>query len=353
MKSGLISVVLPIYNVEKYLDRCVNSIVCQTYKDLEIILVDDGSSDRCPEKCDEWAKKDERIRVIHKKNAGLGYARNTGIENASGEYICFFDSDDFIKEDTIEKVYAIAREHNCDIVLFGHYEVNEQGKIIETYIPESKNQIYEGSEIQNQFLPNLISDDPVTGECSNLRMSAWSSLYSMQMILKYDWKFVSEREIISEDVYSLLRLYKYVNKIGIISEAFYFHCENVLSLTHIYEENRFHRLKQFYFDCLDVCEELEYNEQIRQRLVYPFISYTIATMKMIVAADMDKKEKKRILKNIIDDKVIQNMLDDLELSKEKKTRKIFLILIKKKMYDCCYILLKIKVKAKTLGIKSE
>lgn len=84
-----ISVVLPIYNVEKYLNRCLKSVVNQTYKNIEIILVDDGSTDQCPELCEEWSRKDKRIKVIHKENAGLGMARNTGIENATGKYICF------------------------------------------------------------------------------------------------------------------------------------------------------------------------------------------------------------------------------------------------------------------------
>ena len=105
MIQGLVSVVLPIYNVEKYLDRCIESVVGQTYKNLEIILVDDESPDGCPKKCEDWAKRDKRIKVIHKENAGLGYARNTGIENATGEYICFFDSDDYVEKDTIEKAY--------------------------------------------------------------------------------------------------------------------------------------------------------------------------------------------------------------------------------------------------------
>ena len=96
------SIVVPIYNVEKYLDRCIKSIVSQTYGNLEILLVDDGSPDDCPRVCDEWAEKDSRIKVVHKLNAGLGYARNTGIENATGKYICFFDSDDYIEPDTID-----------------------------------------------------------------------------------------------------------------------------------------------------------------------------------------------------------------------------------------------------------
>ena len=96
MSSPLVTIVVPIYNVEKYLTRCVDSIINQTYQNLEIILVDDGSPDNCPRICDEYAKKDHRIKVIHKINAGLGMARNTGIENATGKYICFFDSDDYI-----------------------------------------------------------------------------------------------------------------------------------------------------------------------------------------------------------------------------------------------------------------
>ena len=130
MELGLVSIVLPVYNVEKYLDRCIESVVGQTYSNLEIILVDDGSPDRCPQKCEEWAKRDKRIKVIHKANSGLGYARNTGIEYASGEYICFFDSDDYVAQDTIEKAYATAKTSNSDMVLFGHYDVDAQGKIM-------------------------------------------------------------------------------------------------------------------------------------------------------------------------------------------------------------------------------
>ena len=103
-EKPLISVIVPIFNVEEYLDECVESILAQTYTNLEIILVDDGSPDKCPYKCDEWAKKDERVKVIHKKNGGLSSARNAGIELATGDYIGFVDSDDFIATDMYEKL---------------------------------------------------------------------------------------------------------------------------------------------------------------------------------------------------------------------------------------------------------
>ena len=98
----LVSVIIPIYNVELYLDRCIKSVVDQSYENIEIILVDDGSTDLCPQICDDWAEKDKKIRVIHKENGGLSDARNIGIETAQGAYLGFVDSDDVIDPDLIE-----------------------------------------------------------------------------------------------------------------------------------------------------------------------------------------------------------------------------------------------------------
>lgn len=110
----LISVIVPVYKVEPYLDRCVQSIVDQTYTNLEIILVDDGSPDRCPQMCDEWAKRDSRIRVIHKENGGLSDARNAGMAIAAGEYIAFVDSDDWLSPAFMEKLHTAVVVNDCD-----------------------------------------------------------------------------------------------------------------------------------------------------------------------------------------------------------------------------------------------
>lgn len=114
-EAPLISVIVPVYKVERYLDRCVQSIVDQTYKNLEIILVDDGSPDNCPAMCDAWAEKDRRVRVIHKENGGVASARNVGIENTGGGYICFVDSDDWIEKNTIKILYDQLLNHGADI----------------------------------------------------------------------------------------------------------------------------------------------------------------------------------------------------------------------------------------------
>lgn len=106
MKDDLISVIVPVYNVEKYLHKCINSILNQTYKNLEIILIDDGSTDNSGKICDEYALKDNRIKVIHKENGGLSSARNAGLDICSGDYIGFVDSDDYIAEDMYEYLYV-------------------------------------------------------------------------------------------------------------------------------------------------------------------------------------------------------------------------------------------------------
>lgn len=114
-----ISVIVPVYKVEKYLDRCVRSVLAQTFRDFELILVDDGSPDSCPQMCDDWAKKDSRIRVIHQNNQGLSAARNTGIRAASGEYINFIDSDDWVSATMLSDLYRLLIKYDADISVCG------------------------------------------------------------------------------------------------------------------------------------------------------------------------------------------------------------------------------------------
>lgn len=125
-----VSVIVPVYNVEKYLDKCIKSIINQSYKDIEIILVDDGSTDSSPKICDDYAKNDKRIKVIHKENGGLSSARNAGIEIASGDLLSFIDSDDSIEPDLYEKVFSYYNDN--DIVVFGIERDYPNGKIIKT-----------------------------------------------------------------------------------------------------------------------------------------------------------------------------------------------------------------------------
>lgn len=126
----VVSIIVPVYKVEAYLDECIESIVSQTYTNVEIILVDDGSPDRCPEMCDEWARKDERINVIHQLNQGLSGARNVGIAKSKGQYLAFVDSDDYIDCHMIEYSMNAFGKSNADIVVFDLSRVSEQGEFL-------------------------------------------------------------------------------------------------------------------------------------------------------------------------------------------------------------------------------
>lgn len=128
-KLSLISVIVPIYKVQDYLKECIESIINQTYSDIEVILVDDGSPDRCPQMCDEWAKRDYRIRVVHKKNGGLSSARNAGLDVAKGEYISFVDSDDFICKDALENLYNRIKDDKSIGIISGLIYRYQDGSI--------------------------------------------------------------------------------------------------------------------------------------------------------------------------------------------------------------------------------
>ncbi len=157
MQSGdtvaKISVIVPVYNVEKIIDFCVNSIVSQTLQDLEIILVDDGSKDFSGAKCDEWAAKDSRITVFHQENAGQCAARNVGIENCHGEYIMFVDSDDTVNKDICRKLYNCATEHDADLSRCSYVCFSEYGKEVDTSdVDTGEVKVYTSREAMNNFV---------------------------------------------------------------------------------------------------------------------------------------------------------------------------------------------------------
>lgn len=340
--NGLITIVVPVYNVEKYLERCVNSIVNQTYQNLEIILVDDGSPDHCPEMCEEFAKKDSRIRVIHKQNAGLGMARNTGIDHASGEYIYFVDSDDYIALNTIELCYQLARKTNADIVTFGYSDVGSDGRIHRVTIPKVEREVYAGEEVQKVFLQNLIAPDIETGKTTNLTMTAWASFFSMRLIHKTQWRFVSEREIISEDYFSQLCLYRHVDKVAVLPESLYFYCENSTSLTHVYKRDRLEKNTCFYKRCIEVCDKLGYPQGVKNRIGYAYASNLIGAMKIIAQGQCSSAEKKRYLNEIFKEPTFRLVLSEMNLKHEKKTRKILLYAIRWRLFAVSRLLVMLK-----------
>lgn len=342
MKNILFSIVVSIYNIERYIERCINSIINQTYSNLEIILIDDGSTDMSGEFCDSFAKMDNRIKVIHKKNEGLGMARNTGLNVASGEYICFFDGDDYIDLDTFNILNNYLNEKPVDITIFGWNDLNKKNVITRKVIPNANKKYFYNEEILEQILPQLIYGTSNKYNIENLMMSAWSSCYSLNLIKENDWKFTSEREVISEDVYSLLGLYKNVKSVGLINKALYFYCTNETSLTHIFRKDRFDKIKDFYYKSKSLCEANNYSEEIINRLKYPFFSFSIAALKQYILFNKDNKEKKIYLKNMLNDLTFQGCIKNINYNNSLKKR-ILIKNMKNKNYNFVYLLIKMNL----------
>lgn len=167
-EQDLISVIVPIYGVEEYLQQCVNSIINQTYKNLEIILVDDGSPDNCPEICDCFAKEDDRIKVIHKKNGGLSDARNAGIECAKGKYFAFVDSDDWIESTMIENLLCCCRKFGVKLASCARYITD--GSSISAIAFRGSEKVYSAENALNEILSGATID-----------VAAWDKLYAREL----------------------------------------------------------------------------------------------------------------------------------------------------------------------------
>lgn len=170
----LISIIVPVYNVEKYINTCVESILKQTYRDLEIILVDDGSTDASGELCDELAKMDSRIVVMHKENGGLSDTRNAGLDCATGEWIMFVDSDDFIHPDTVKLSLEIAQKNQSDLLAFGYMYVDEQCDYVQTTLGYVNETVYTEDQLLRAFAKQ---DTGSVMACNKLyRKSIWEEI---------------------------------------------------------------------------------------------------------------------------------------------------------------------------------
>ena len=336
---GLVSIVIPVYNVEKYLDRCLNSIVNQTYENIEILLIDDESPDSCPFLCEEWKKKDSRIRVIHKKNQGLGFARNTGIENAKGEYICFVDSDDYVDVNTIKECYVNAKKYHADVVIFGGCKVDNNGNIYESKKPCNSLRIYDGENVSNRLVSSMIGVGYYNHEKIVGALSCCDLMISTELINKYNWRLVSEREIISEDCYSLLDLYSHVNKAVVVPEIFYYYCQNSMSLTKKYRNDRYEKILEFYERTVSLCNQCGYPEIVVKGVNSICFAYYIGLLKTIINSDMSKNEKKTEFKKVALSKGVHQIFKNWDYDKQRNSWKLMSILIRLRLTNLLYFML--------------
>ena len=214
MHNYSISVIVPIYKVENYLNRCVESIVHQTYHNLEIILVDDGSPDSCPRLCDEWAKKDSRVKVIHKKNGGLSDARNAGMQVATGEYISFIDSDDDIALDFFESLLSVMLKEDSDIAECSVVKFYEDGRM-EEFSDDMAVSTFE----TEAALSGLIAENP-------FHQHVWNKLYKTELVRDIPYAVGK----LNEDEFWTYQVFVRAKKVSKINKTMYYYFQRSSSI---------------------------------------------------------------------------------------------------------------------------
>ena len=226
MTTPLISVIVPVYRVEEYLERCVKSILSQTYENLEVILVDDGSPDQCPAICDACAEKDARVKVIHQENKGLSGARNAGIDAASGEYLAFVDSDDYVSPHFIEELYQLLQDTGCAIGQCRFSYVKGDGLVEEG---DSAFCIYRGESLMEQLYG--------PEEKATCFVVAWNKLYRAELFKETGIRYPEGR--IHEDEATTYRLFHEAKKLAFLDRELYgYYTENGGSITSVFSAKR-------------------------------------------------------------------------------------------------------------------
>ncbi|MGN0245888.1 MAG: glycosyltransferase family 2 protein [Lachnospiraceae bacterium] len=251
-----ISIIVPVYNVEKYLSRCIQSILCQTFSDFELILVDDGSKDHSRAICEEFSKRDSRISVIHKENGGVASARNAALRIAVGQYVMFCDSDDYVSPDWVQQLYSVVCSYANAFVNCNAWTVASDGNMVLRCDVENPNKIIRMNSYFDLYVSSLDS-------------SLWNKIYSGEIIRERQLRFNEDLRI-GEDVIFNVEYYKTCNQIIFINSPLYFYCSNTTSLTHTYRPNNMEMHRVVFTARLQVIEE-EYLGNYLDNWLYRFI----------------------------------------------------------------------------------
>lgn len=320
-----VSIVVPVYNVEKYLKRCLDTLINQTLQEIEIILVDDGSPDNCPVICDDYAKKDNRVKVIHKQNQGLGYARNSGMLIARGEYIAFIDSDDYIDWNMMKILYELAIKKRFNAVYCGHY-YERNGYIVDKIKEVEQYKEFIGKQdcrkIVLEMIGGLHKGNP------QYTMSVWHAIYNLQLLRSNNISFCSEREFISEDMIFDIDFFNVADRVASIPECYYYYCANENSLSQSFKEDLYYRRRIHY---LEILNRLSKNGYSSDELCVAHKHFILATQFYLFQASSicNRLQRKNAYNKVFNDHEIWKLI--------RNSRVNNILSIKQYIYYFCFV----------------
>ena len=324
MNKCKLSIIVPVYGVEKYIDKCLNSLVKQSLKEIEIIVVNDGTKDNSQKIIDKYVKKyPDKIKSYIKENGGQGSARNYGLEKANGEYIGYVDSDDFVEKDMYKKLYNKAKENNYDIVVCGNYNVSEdyQNKNIDTFINNYN------TDLENIFFG---------------KMAVWNKIYKRDILIKNKLEF--KEKVWYEDLAFTLKAIMDSNTFAFIDEPLYDYLIREGSTMNNSNVQRNLEILDAFNDILSYIQHNKKEEYFSKIEFLAIDHIYISAIVRVLKAEADDKVKRETINKLIDymNKKFPNYKNNKYINTLSKNRKIIYKLINIKMYGLINLIFKVK-----------
>ena len=327
--NPLVSVIVPVYNVEKYIHQCIDSLLNQSLQNIEIILVDDGSPDNCPAICDAYAKKDDRVKVIHKINGGLSSARNAGINLASGDYIGFVDSDDYVDSKMFENMSKTAVDNSVDFVMCDYIRVNDQNTFKKTL--DIRKGFYDKIDVIKEIFPSLIMRESID---YGPLLSVWHCLYSTSFIKKNELYFDEEIKYSEDCIFSAVVGYKAKNFYYLKGNYYYNYRYNPISITTTYKEDAWDvycKMNRKINSLFGEIDAYDFTRQIQLHIIY----FAFSALGQLRFSKMSFKERYIQTKKILNTKELLEVFNAFKLPNVSLKFKLNILLLK---YKCSFLI---------------
>jgi glycosyltransferase involved in cell wall biosynthesis len=322
-----ISVIIPVYNVESYLHRCINSILNQTFQDFEIILINDGSNDKSGQICDDYAQKDKRIKVIHKENARVSAARNDGIKMAKGKYVSFIDSDDWIEPEMYQQMINKAEELNLDFIMCDYKKKSNNYEVKRTQPIRSG--FYSGDDIKNELFQCLIMFEHIEFPPT---ISNWVCLYNLEFIKTNDLYYDEDIHYCEDSILGSKIMYHANNFYYLKGKHFYNYFYNPNSTTNTYNEkkwNSYLEINERLIKYFGENNKFDFSRQIKINMLY----FTLNTLGQIKYSGYDREERINMIKKIMYHPKVTEVFKNFKIPDVSWKMKVVIILIKYKLVN--------------------